>query len=144
MMILSRPCRDYNTQGKNSEGKRSKSREIGTCRSRWRAAGTAAAAAAFARWASCAGTSRGSYPAQSTPKPRASPSRRPRVRPQGAPGDTLPGLPTGLEAATFGAWLCLRQVSNNTHARAHTQMHKPKGFFLPFTICLCLFSQLLG
>lgn len=108
--------------------------------------------AAVARCVLCAGTPCGSHPVQSTPTSRARPRHRRRARPQGAPGSLLPEIPTGLEAATFGAWLCLGHVSNNAHmhTRTHTYSQanrhpvREKGSVLPFTICLCLFSQLFG
>lgn len=134
MMILSRRCRDYNTQGKKAEGKRSKRREEES----------AARARARARAERRAGFHTNAHLVVVA---QHSPHKRREACPETSCQDSLQAwkllLPSGRG--------CVRDRSATMHTHEHTHTQKTtnhpaqeKGFSLPLTICLCLFSQLLG
>lgn len=141
-MILSRRCRDYNTQRKKAEGKGSEKREEGRGPVRARA---------HQRW-----RRRSSLHARAhllvVVAQRGPPQRREQ-------GPDVAGW-RGLEARSktscqdsLQAWKLLPSrrgcvfgyQSTTIHILTCTTVSKGgDGVLLPFTICLCLFSQLLG
>lgn len=152
-MILSRRCRDYNTQGKKAEGKRGKRREerCGVhARARARAEPRRRVRAGFLAQAQLV------VATQYTPRQRLHQGpdvARVRCR-EARPETSCQDFLQAWKLLPSGRGYVLRQVSNKSHRHTHTHTNRhaqannhpaqEKEFSLPFTICLCLFSQLLG